>query len=77
MGNVEAGDHNFSWVANEDLPVGNYRIVAEQLVGDEYEQIPAYMGFTVNSVTLGQNGIGMTINTSAGSVSMDEVKQIG
>lgn len=77
MGTVEAGDHNFTWVASEELPAGNYQIIAEQLVGDEYQEIPLYMGYTVNSVTLGQNGIGMTVNTNAGSVSMDEVKQIG
>jgi flagellar basal-body rod modification protein FlgD len=35
------------------------------------------MGFNINSVTLGQNGIGMKVNTAIGAIDMNEVKQLG
>lgn len=79
MGAMPAGDHNFVWQAGEDVPAGNYRIVAEAATGVDgsYEDVATYMGFNINSVTLGQNGIGMKVNTSIGSIDMSEVKQLG
>jgi flagellar basal-body rod modification protein FlgD len=79
MGAQPAGDHNFAWQAGEGVPPGNYRIVAEAPMGAEgkYEEVATYMGFNINSVTLGQNGIGMKVNTAIGSVDMSEVKQLG
>ena len=79
MGAMPPGDHNFVWQANEGLPAGNYRIVAEAASGVDgsYEEVATYMGFNINSVTLGQNGIGMKVNTNIGSINMSEVKQLG
>jgi flagellar basal-body rod modification protein FlgD len=79
MGSQPPGDHNFVWQAGEGVPPGNYRIVAEAPTGAEgnYEAVATYMGFNINSVTLGQNGIGMKVNTAIGSIDMSEVKQLG
>lgn len=79
MGAMPAGDHNFAWQAHEDLPAGNYKIVAEAATGADgsYEEVATYMGFNINSVTLGQNGIGMKVNTNIGSIDMSDVKQLG
>ncbi len=79
MGAMPSGDHNFVWQANENLATGNYRIVAEAIIGADgsYEEVATYMGFNINSVTLGQNGIGMKVNTNIGSIDMSEVKQLG
>jgi len=79
MGAQPPGDHNFVWQAGESVPVGNYRIVAEAASGADgsYEEVATYMGFNINSVTLGQNGIGMKVNTAIGSIDMSDVKQLG
>lgn len=79
MGSMPAGEHNFVWQAHEELPAGNYKIVAEAATGADgsYEEVATYMGFNINSVTLGQNGIGMKVNTNIGSIAMSEVKQLG
>jgi len=76
MGALPAGDHNFKW-DGASKGAGEYRFVAEGRSGDEYLPTDIYIGHTVNSVTLGQNGIGMKINTDAGSVSLDNVRQLG
>jgi len=79
MGAQPSGDHNFVWQAGAGVPAGNYRIVAEAATGADgtYEEVATYMGFNINSVTLGQNGIGMKVNTAIGSIDMSEVKQLG
>jgi flagellar basal-body rod modification protein FlgD len=79
MGAQPPGDHNFVWQAGENVPAGNYRIVAEAAssADGEYEEVATYMGFNINSVTLGQNGIGMKVNTAIGAIDMNEVKQLG
>lgn len=77
MGSVPAGERSFVWNAGEDVPAGNYQIVAEAYEGDAYKQVDTWMPFTVNSVSLGQNGIGMKVNTSIGSIDFSDVKQLG
>ncbi|KDE40437.1 Flagellar basal-body rod modification protein FlgD [Nitrincola lacisaponensis] len=77
MGSVPAGERSFVWNAGEDVPAGNYQIVAEAFEGDRYKQVDTWMPFTVNSVSLGQNGIGMKVNTSIGSIDFSDVKQLG
>jgi len=76
MGALAAGDHNFQW-SGEGKAEGTYRFVAEGKSGDEFLPTETYIGHTVNSVTLGQNGIGMKVNTDAGSVAIDQVRQLG
>lgn len=77
MGQVAAGEQSFVWTANEEVPAGNYQIIAEALNGETYSQVDAWLPFTVNSVSLGQNGIGMKVNTTIGSIDFNDVKQIG
>lgn len=76
LGAKTSGDHPFEW-RQEGVAAGEYRIVAEAQEGDEFETIESFIGYPVNSVTLGQNGIGMTVNTDAGSVGINEIRQLG
>jgi len=76
MGALTAGDYNFKWDGSNQAE-GTYRFVAESTSGNEVILLDTYIGHTVNSVTLGQNGIGMKVNTDAGSVSIDQVRQLG
>lgn len=77
-GSKTAGDHDFTWKSDGELPQGEYRVVAETSDGKGgYITAESYIGHTVNSVTLGQNGIGMRINTGAGAVDISDIKQIG
>ncbi|MEH6578105.1 MAG: flagellar hook assembly protein FlgD [Amphritea sp.] len=76
MGAQTAGDHSFVWNAG-DNPPGTYRMVAEASVDGKYQVANSYIAYNVNSVTLGQNGIGMKVNTDVGSVAVSDIKQIG
>lgn len=76
MGSQGSGDHYFVWSAG-DRPAGNYRVVAEAQVDGNYKTASSFIAYNVNSVTLGQNGIGMKVNTDAGSVDFSDVKRIG
>lgn len=76
MGSKGSGDHYFVWSAG-DRPPGNYRVVAEAQVDGNYKTASSFIAYNVNSVTLGQNGIGMKVNTDAGSVDFSDVKRIG
>ena len=77
MGQTQAGERSFVWNASEEVPPGNYRMVAEAFDGEKYKQVDTWLPFTVNSVSLGQNGIGMKVNTSIGSIDFSDVKQLG
>lgn len=76
MGSQSPGDHYFAWSAG-DRPAGEYRVVAEAQVDGNYKTASSFIAYNVNSVTLGQNGIGMKVNTDAGSVDFSDVKRIG
>lgn len=76
MKNLPAGDQSFTW-EGAGAADGKYRFVAEAEQGEGFITLDTYIGHTVNSVTLGQNGIGMKVNTDAGAVSLDAVRQIG
>lgn len=83
LGTVTAGEHEFAWQmeideeGNPSMPAGDYTFVVERIDDGEYNAVDTNMAYTVNSVTLGENGIGMTVNTNAGSFDVSEVKQIG
>ena len=78
MGSKASGDHNFSWQAGESDPQSGYRVVVEATDAEGiYTPAESYIGHRVDSVTLGQNGIGMKVNTDAGTVSINDIKQIG
>lgn len=76
LGAKASGDHSFEW-QKEGAAAGEYRVVAEAQDGDDFKTVESFIGYPVNSVTLGQNGIGMTVNTDAGSVGINEVRQLG
>ena len=77
LGQTQAGERSFVWNASEEVPPGNYKVVAEALDGEVYKQVDTWLPFTVNSVSLGQNGIGMKVNTAIGSIDFNDVKQLG
>ena len=76
MGPQAAGDRHFVWSAGDNGP-GEYRVVAEAQVDGDYKTASSFIAYNVNSVTLGQNGVGMQVNTDAGSIAIDDVKRIG
>lgn len=77
LGAQTSGDHNFDWQLEDGMRLSGYRIEATATVDGEPTAVPVYLGKNVDSVTLGQNGIGMKVNVEGGSVSLDEIKQIG
>ncbi len=77
MGQTQAGERSFVWNASEEVPPGNYQMIAEAYDGEKYTQVDTWLPFTVNSVSLGQNGIGMKVNTAIGSIDFSDVKQLG
>lgn len=83
LGSVAAGEHEFAWQmdideeGNMSQPPGDYTFVVERFDDGEYQALNTNMAYSVNSVTLGENGIGMTVNTNAGSFDVSDVKQIG
>lgn len=76
MGPQAAGDRHFVWNAGENGQ-GTYRVVAEAQVDGDYKTASSFIAYNVNSVTLGENGVGMKVNTDAGSIAIDDVKRIG
>lgn len=78
LGAQAAGDVPFNWQLPEGLAPGSYRFEATALNTEgEFAPVQTFLGRNVESVTLGQNGLGMRINIPGGSVSLDEIKQIG
>ncbi|OMH30003.1 flagellar hook capping FlgD N-terminal domain-containing protein [Motiliproteus sp. MSK22-1] len=77
LGAQAKGDANFDWQLEEGMKLGGYRIEATATIDGEPTSVPVFVGMNVNSVTLGQNGVGMKVNVDGGSVSLDEIKQIG
>lgn len=77
LGVQSAGDVNFDWQLDEGMKLSGYRIEASATVDGESQSLPVFVGMNVNSVTLGQNGVGMKVNYEGGSASLGEIKQIG
>lgn len=79
LGKFSGGNSEFSWQGNADDAGQEYSFVAEALLNDtsEYSRIDTYLNNRVTSVTLGQNGVGMQINTAVGSTAMENVLRIG
>tara|TARA_R110002167_G_scaffold9806_6_gene45335 strand:+ start:15340 stop:16014 length:675 start_codon:yes stop_codon:yes gene_type:complete len=77
LGAQAAGDGQFSLQLPPEYGAGEYRLDAEALWEGEYVPVQAYLGRNVDSVSLGQNGVGMKINIAGGSVTLDQIKQIG
>ena len=78
LGAYAAGNNDFVWKGESDDAGKEYSLKAEvQLEDGTYARIDTYLENRVTSVTLGQNGIGMTINTAVGSTAMENVLRIG
>lgn len=83
LGAVSQGEHEFAWQmqfdedGNPEHPPGDYTFTVERIEDEEYQAVDTNMAYRVNSVTLGENGIGMKVNTNAGTFDASDVKQIG
>ena len=90
MGNQQQGLVHFKWngmekIKTEDgietsdkrFEAGNYTIKAEVLVDDKKQAVSPLVVDSVESVSLGANGQGMTLNLAqGGGTTMGQVKQI-
>lgn len=77
LGAYSAGNNDFKWRGAADKAGEEFTLKAEALQTDgTYKRIDTYLDNKVTSVTLGQNGIGMQINTAVGSTAMDNVLRI-
>ena len=78
LGKQSFGESQFSWHGGSNAAGAEYKIKVEaQKTDGEYTEIVSYLPNKVNSVTLGQNGVGMRVNTNGGDILMSSVKQIG
>ena len=81
IGSFQPGKHNFQWdgLDNNGNPTGDgkYKMTVEGTVGNESTSLPISTYARVQSVSIGANGTGLTINTTNGSVRLDDVEQIG
>ncbi len=81
MGSQVAKDHDLMWDglndAGEPLPSGMYTVKAEAQIDGKMQQLNTLLGANVNSVTLGTNGGGTTLNLAGiGKVPIEDVKTI-
>jgi flagellar basal-body rod modification protein FlgD len=78
LGAYTAGNSDFKWAGSAEKAGSEYSLKAEAKLSDgSYERIDTYLDNRVTSVTLGQNGVGMQVNTAVGSTSMANVLRIG
>lgn len=76
MGNLSVGTHPLT-LASDQFPEGTYTFNVYSTSGETQTALPLLVGVGVNSVSLGQSGIGMKINTTAGSFNLEDIHQIG
>lgn len=78
LGAFKGGNSDFKWQGPSDMAGDQFSLKAEVKLKDgSYERIDTYLDNRVTSVTLGQNGVGMQVNTAVGSTSMANVLRIG
>jgi flagellar basal-body rod modification protein FlgD len=80
LGAVGQGVKSFSWDGTDgngnELPPGNYKVVAEGSYPGGSQQLGTMLNANVDSVSLGQNGR-VTLNLAGmGSIDLSEVRQI-
>lgn len=80
LGSVGQGVKSFEWDGTDgsgnELPPGNYRIIAEGSYPGGPQQLGTMVNANVDSVSLGQNGR-VTLNLAGmGSIDLSEVRQI-
>lgn len=75
------GKHAFSWdgLDNNGNPAaeGEYKVKVVGKVGDESTTLPISTHAQVQSVSLGANGGSMVVNTTNGSVKLEEIEEVG
>lgn len=77
LGAYNAGNSDFKWNGDAENAGKEFAMKAEALQADgTYTRIDTYLDNKVTSVTLGQNGIGMQVNTAVGSTAMENVLRI-
>lgn len=81
LGVQQPGAAGFNWdgrTADGDIaPPGIYQFAARVSRGDQVESVPTLIRANADSVTLGRNGDGVTINSSIlGAFSLSQVRQI-
>lgn len=80
LGNQPQGNAAFSWdgmnIAGNLSDSGQYKVIAEGKVGDEYVTFPVSTFKNVESVSFGGTE-GIRLNTSSGSFNLSEVEEIG
>jgi flagellar basal-body rod modification protein FlgD len=77
LGAYNAGNNDFKWNGDAENAGKEFAMKAEALQADgTYTRIDTYLDNKVTSVTLGQNGIGMQVNTAVGSTAMENVLRI-
>ncbi|MEM5530516.1 flagellar hook capping FlgD N-terminal domain-containing protein [Gammaproteobacteria bacterium AS21] len=78
LGKFAGGNNDFSWQGDADSAGEEYSFEAHALNSETgtYERIDTYLNNQVTSVTLGQNGVGMMINTAVGSTALSNVLRI-
>jgi len=81
LGQQPAGTTAFTWdgrnTDGEQVPAGEYMLNARVLRGQNIESVPTLLESRVDSVTLGRQGRGMTLNLEGGgSLSLAQVYRI-
>ncbi len=70
LGQQPAGDVRFAWngrtAEGETAGPGQYTLTARVIRGQNIESVPTLVESRVDSVTLGRNGAGMTLNLAGG-----------
>lgn len=81
IGSFQPGKHRFEWdgLDNNGNPTadGKYKMTVEGTVGNESTSLPISTYAHVQSVSIGANGAGLTLNTNNGAVKLDDIEQIG
>lgn len=81
LGDFPPGKYRFEWDgkdANGNVaPSGEYTLNIQGNVGNKTESLPLSTYAHVQSVSLGANGTGITINTNNGAIKLSDVEEIG
>jgi len=78
LGSYVSGNSDFTWQGDAEGAGEEYSFEAHALNSETgaYDRIDTYLNNQVTSVTLGQNGVGMMINTAVGSTALSNVLRI-
>ena len=81
LGDQPAGRVDFAWdgrdANGDEMPAGAYGLSARVVRGTTVESVPTYVSASVESITLGQFGGGMTLNLAGGgTLSLADIYQI-